>query len=85
MAQLRAAFSTALSTFFAAADLPGARAAIKVIGSEGNEKMTAPLLKDGNGAHLVNASGGMPNGEVFLTPAGASDPRTKPGQWWVTY
>lgn len=83
MAQLRAAFSRTLGTFYASNTVADARAALKVVGTEGNEAMTANLLRQGAGPHLYHSNGAYTSGRVFVTAAGAADPTTAPGDIWI--
>lgn len=83
MAQLRAAFSRALGSFFASNSLADARTALKVVGTEGSEPMTANLMRQGAGPHLYHANGTYTSGRVFVTAAGSSDPTSAPGDIWI--
>lgn len=83
MAQLRAAFSRALGTFFASNSIADARTALKAVGTEGNDQMTGTLIRQGAGAHLYHVAGGYSSGRIFVTGAGASDPTSQPGDIWI--
>lgn len=83
MAQLRAAFNAALSSFFSANTLADARSALKVAGTEGTEPMTGNLVRQGAGPHLYHATGTFTSGRVFVTVAGAADPTSLPGDIWI--
>ncbi len=83
MADLRAAFSRALGSFFASNTLADARTALKVVGTEGGEQMTANLTRQGAGPHLYHATATFSSGRVFVTAAGAADPTSQPGDIWI--
>lgn len=83
MAQARAAFSKALGSFFSAPTIPEARVALKAVGVEGNEQMTANLIRKDAGPHLYHATAAYQSGRVFVTAAGAADPTTAAGDIWI--
>lgn len=83
MAQTRAAFSLALSSFFASNSIADARVALKAAGTEGNEQMTGNLVRQGAGPHLYHATSTYSSGRVFVTASGASDPTSQPGDIWI--
>lgn len=83
MAQARAAFSRALGSFFSAPTIPEARVALKAVGVEGNEQMTANLIRKDAGPHLYHATAAYQSGRVFVTAAGAADPTTAAGDIWI--
>jgi hypothetical protein len=83
MAQLRAAFSKALVSFFTAASLGDARAALKAVGTEGNDQMTGNLTRKDAGPHLYHVNASYTSGRLFVTTVGASDPTTQVGDIWI--
>lgn len=83
MAQLRAAFSRALGSFFASNTVADARTALKVVGTEGADQMTANLVRAGAGPHLYHTNASFASGRVFVTASGAPDPTSLPGDIWV--
>lgn len=83
MAEARAAFSKALTTFFASNTLDDARTSLKAAGTEGKEQMTANLVRQGAGPHLFHNTSGFTSGRVFVTASGAADPTSQPGDIWI--
>lgn len=83
MAQLRAAFSRALGTFFASNTIGDARVALKAVGTEGADQMTGNLVRQGAGPHLYHTTASFTSGRVFVTAAGAADPTSQPGDIWI--
>jgi hypothetical protein len=84
MAELRAAFSAALATFFAAGDLAAARTALGVLGLAGGT-VTGNITRGSAGSHLYHTNAALTSGRVFLTASGASDPTSLAGDIWITY
>jgi len=83
MAQARAAFSRALGSFFASNTLADARAALKVVGTEGGEQITGNLIRAGAGGHIYHAAAGYTSGRILVTGPGAADPTSQPGDIWI--
>lgn len=83
MAQLRAAFSRSLGSFFASNTVADARTALKVVGTEGVDQMTANLVRSGAGPHLYHTNASFASGRVFVTASGAADPTSLPGDIWI--
>ncbi|WP_203309757.1 hypothetical protein [Sphingomonas beigongshangi] len=83
MAQLRAAFSRALGTFYSANTIADARTAIKAVGTEGSDQMTGNLVRQGAGPHLYHATSTFTSGRIFVTASGAADPTSLPGDIWI--
>lgn len=83
MAQLRAAFNLALGTFFASPTIADARIALKAVGTEGADKMTGNLVRDGAGPHLYHVASSYASGRVFVTATGAPDPTSAVGDIWI--
>lgn len=83
MAELRAAFSTALDSFFAATDLPTAIAALGALKKTG-DTISGNLVRDSAGPHLYHTNAAFTSGRVFFTAPGASDPTSLAGDIWIT-
>lgn len=86
MAELRASFSTALTSFFAAPDLPTAIAALGALKSAG-DTIDGNLIRDTAGPHLYHTNAAFTSGRVALTAVGAPDPFAAgplPGDIWIT-
>lgn len=83
MAELRAAFTTAMDAVFAAPDLASARAAFAVLGTAGGAMM-GNITRSGAGPHLYHTTAGFGSGRVFYTAVGAPDPTSLAGDIWIT-
>ena len=83
MAQLRAAFNRSLGSLFGANSLADARVALKAVGTEGSDQMTANLIRKDAGPHLYHVVTAYSSGRVFVTAAGAADPTSQPGDIWI--
>jgi len=83
MAQARAAFSRALGSFFASNTVADARTALKAVGTEGSDQMTANLVRQGAGPHLYHTNASFSSGRLFVTASGAADPTSQPGDVWI--
>ena len=83
MAQLRAAFSTSLATFFASPDLATARANLGAV-SKAGDTLTGNLTRQGAGAHPYFADANLSSPVIYVTAAGASNPTgNQPGAIWI--
>lgn len=83
MAELRTAFSTALATFNAAADLPAARVALGVLPLTGGT-VTGNITRGSAGSHLYHTNAAFASGRVFFTAPGDPDPTSLAGDIWIT-
>lgn len=83
MAQIRQAFGSALSTFFASPDLATARANLGAVAKSG-DTLTGNLTRQNAGAHLYFADPALTSPVIYVTAAGAANPTgNQPGAIWI--
>lgn len=84
MAELRAAFSTALAGFFAAGDINSARAILNAFSASGGA-IGGNIVRSGAGPHLYWVGSDFGSGRIFASATGAPNPMSQAGDIWITF